>query len=152
MRVDRRTRARWRAIEVEFDEPLRDILSGMREQGASWDTIAGALEVPLATLKRWRQHFGLCDGRYIRDLRQPRRLSDERAQARGYADLLDGIRDCRLVRRMTWRATANYLSVNVSTLTQRRPEQLRGDYCMSEAGRAVVRANVQRARQQRGKR
>lgn len=150
MRVDRRTCARWRAIETEFDEPLRDILSGMRAQGASWDTIAGALDIPPATLKRWRQHFGLRDGRYIRDLRQAHRLSDARSQALGYADLFDAMRDCRLIRRMTWRETARHLGISVSTLIQHCPEQLRGDYCMSEAGRATLRENLQRARQQRG--
>lgn len=48
-----------RALEREFDEPLRDIIVTFRQQGNSWRTIAGAMGIGFTTLNRWRKKLGL---------------------------------------------------------------------------------------------
>lgn len=44
-----------REIEAEFDEPIRDVIVGMREQRCNWTVIAGVLGIGRNTLNRWRK-------------------------------------------------------------------------------------------------
>jgi IS30 family transposase len=48
-----------RAVVAEYDEPLADVISGYRDMGYDWPTIAGALEVSLRQLYVWRKRLGL---------------------------------------------------------------------------------------------
>jgi hypothetical protein len=78
--VHSKTLQHWQAIEREFREPVGEVIQGMRDQGATWRTIAGALEVTTYTLYFWRQKLGmLVDGRS----RQWDALSRENFQLNG---------------------------------------------------------------------
>lgn len=46
-------------VEAEFGEPLKDIIIGLREQGNKWSTVAGAMDIQILTLLRWRRLLGL---------------------------------------------------------------------------------------------
>lgn len=58
-RPDPRTQRAWQRIETEFDEPVHEVISGMRAQGATWRAVSGALEVSMTTLVFWRRLLGL---------------------------------------------------------------------------------------------
>ena len=72
--VDRRNRIVRRrktelqcAIEAEFDEPLEDVIFGLRDLVYSWRTVAGALGIYHRTLYNWRKARGmLIDARDVR--------------------------------------------------------------------------------------
>lgn len=57
--MDKRSRRNWDRIEAEFEEPIKDVIVGLREQGCTWRSIALALEVHYETVKRWRRWLGL---------------------------------------------------------------------------------------------
>lgn len=69
----RRRHAIWQAIEREYDEPVRDVLAVLRQQGCSWPTVAGVLGVTCQTVRNWRRvlQLPIGDGR-IDDLREDR--------------------------------------------------------------------------------
>ncbi len=47
------------AIEAEFGEPVHETIQGMRGSGYNWITIAGALDINVFTLFKWRKLFGM---------------------------------------------------------------------------------------------
>lgn len=58
-RLDARTCRRWGAIHAEYGEPVKDVIQGLRQQGATWRTVAGALDISQPTLLSWRHKLAL---------------------------------------------------------------------------------------------
>lgn len=144
-----RRRALWRDIEREFDEPLRDVIAGMREQGNSWRTVAGALGVHRSTLLQWRkalrlpldQHANVKDASSVAE----RTPLDQKARALGYEDAIDAVIQMRLVDGMQLVEVARVLDCHINTVCNYTPRQLRGTiYVRSERWWRVRRQQAQR--------
>lgn len=120
----------WAAIEVEFDEPVRDVIAGLREMGNSWRTVAGALEISRSTLQEWRHELGLPfdqhDNVYDPSSTPESTPTDGKAQALGYANAIDAVLDMRLTQKLTLRQAAYKLDVHPQTIVRYTPERLRG--------------------------
>ena len=65
--------ALWRALEAEFNEPIADTIQGLREQGNTWRTVAGALGINLSTLQEWRKALNQLDSQYLNHLEEYKR-------------------------------------------------------------------------------
>ena len=114
---------KWKAIEEEFGEPIRDVIQGFRDDGNSWVTIAGALEITEWELLGWRRALGLPVNRSFccpRAGRNPTRC-DKKARAHGYDCLEDAIRDMRVNQHMTVRQVGKVLDIHYATIVQRTP-------------------------------
>jgi hypothetical protein len=120
----------WREIEEEFEEPVGAVVMGLREQGNSWRTVAGALGVCLATLQEWRKALGLPldwhDKKRDESSTPDFTPTDERAQGLGYRDAEDAVRDMRFVQRLSLVATAGRLGVCVNTVVRYTPREIVG--------------------------
>lgn len=122
--------ALWRQIEDEFEEPIADVIIGLREQGNSWRTVAGCLNISLGTLVEWRKVLGMPLGKHD-NVYDPSSLpettpTDRKAQALGYHDATDAVLDMRLKQRLTIREAAEQLGVHYTTITAYTPPELRG--------------------------
>lgn len=115
------------AIANEFGESFESIIIGFRQQGCSWATIAGALNVPCGSLKGWISELGLYDGNYQREL--PHAPLEIKARKLGY----------RNVERMLWEyrgsgkmlgELASDLGCHISSLYRYMPEDLRGEWVL----------------------
>lgn len=111
-------------IEQEFGEPFDEVVRGFRAQGATWVTIAGSLEITPHQLKRWVSERGLWDGKLNRDAPQPNGLH-ERAQAHGFANVTEMIRDY-LNRRQPVYAVAGVLNCATDKLYRYVPDEFKG--------------------------
>lgn len=122
-----RRMAMWRAIEEEFGEPIRDVISGMRLLGYSWRTIAGALGVCRVTIIEWRHALGLPvgDNKVIRDVLPPR-PSDLQAQRLGYPDAPAAIADLRIVHGLGIHEVGRRLGLHPTTVSTLSPPHIRG--------------------------
>jgi len=113
-------------IEAEFDEPLREILIGMREQGCTWGTIAGALGVSRRQVYLWRKELGIEDGRRLYDAGSLKPAKVEMAARRlGYQSAEEAIIDLRFGGR-TLAETAEILGVGPRTVTRHYPAGFAG--------------------------
>ena len=132
------TLKKWRALEEEYGEPIRDIIMGFRSDGLTWRTIAGILEVCEKTLISWRDRLGIPlepTNRLIDEALRPTAPSDRAAQALGYRDMADALRDMRVRQRLTMAECAARLGVCLATVNERTPDELRGLWFLSEEGR-----------------
>lgn len=122
--------ARWVAIEAEFGEPLRDVIVGLREQGNSWRTVAGTLDVSLAALQEWRKALGLPLDTHdkLRDPSSHRHMpkSERRARELGYPSLHEALLDMRVRQRLTIFQIADRLGVHYGTVSAHMPRKIRG--------------------------
>lgn len=145
--------AMWQEIEAEFDEPIRDVIMGLREQGNTWRTVAGALGVSLSVLQAWRCALGLPLNRHEQtyDPSSPavRRKSDTHAQALGYADAPSAIAEMRL-QGMTLKEIGARLDLHWQTVSVCTPPKLRGLRGKSAGGREVHR-RLARSRKRGGR-
>jgi hypothetical protein len=48
-----------KVVEEEFGEPILDTINGLRAAGCNWETVAGAMDITVLTLFRWRKMFGM---------------------------------------------------------------------------------------------
>jgi hypothetical protein len=77
-------------VESEFQEPLEDVISGLRQQNCTWVTVANVLEIPLDTLRHWVPGWGVRDDRRNVEYVASRPL-DLKAKALGYRGIEDMI-------------------------------------------------------------
>jgi hypothetical protein len=82
---------RRQVISSEYDEPFEDVVRGFRQQGAVWSTIAGALDVPVGTLRKWAKKLELLDGERNEEHVWTSPL-EEKAKSLGYEGVGDMIR------------------------------------------------------------
>jgi len=140
-------------IEAEFDEPLREVIVGMREQGCSWSTIAGALGVSRRQVYVWRHDLGIKDDRRLCD--SPMISKIERAARRlGYKNAGLAITDLRFGG-LTLAQTAEALGVVPRTVTRHYPPGFAGlvfvrterylDGCRRAGRKAVERRRRRKA-------
>lgn len=117
----------WAAIEQEYGEPVADVIMGMRGQGCSWRTVAGALGVCRDTIIHWRHALGLpvTASRMIRE-EEPPRPSDQRAQALGYPSATAAIVDLRIKQRLSLNEVARRLQMHPSTISTHTPAYFKG--------------------------
>jgi len=128
----------WAEIEIEFGEPVADVIMGLRQQGNSWRTVAGALDIALSTLKEWRRELGLPldqhDNVYDPSSMPDYTPTDRKAQAMGYQDATDAVLDMRLKQGLTIKQVADRMGCHYCTVTSYTPLRLRGEiYNRSEA-------------------
>lgn len=120
----------WSDIEAEFREPVADVITGLREQGNSWRTVAGALGVALSTLSEWRRELGLPFDQSLKFFDSssiPERTpTDEKAWRLGYENATDAVLDMRLVQRLTLAQAAQMLGVHPATILHYTPRTVRG--------------------------
>lgn len=113
------------SIEAEFDEPLKDVIVGMRVQGCTWRTIAGALGVSRTQIYLWRKEFGIEDTRRLRDAMStwPTQIKIA-AKELGYHSVEQAIVDLRMSH--TLEETAAILGVRERTVTRHYPPGFSG--------------------------
>lgn len=121
--------AQWREIEQEFGEPVHDTIQGLRAQGNTWRTVAGALGVSLSTLQDWRRALGLPLDSHVQ-IYDPSSLpkytpTDRKARALGYEDATDAVLDMRLCQGLTLWQAARRLGVHPQTVSDYTPRRLR---------------------------
>lgn len=137
---------RWARIEAEYGEPIRDIILGMRADGWLWRTIAGALGITERNLITWRVCLGLPlePHNMKRDLEllKPRKR-DVAAQAKGYADLEDAIRELRS-KQWTYEMIGAHLGLCKHTIYKAVPEELRGVQMFPPERMAKLREHAKR--------
>ncbi len=137
----------WCEIEKEFHEPVADVIQGLREQGNSWRTVAGALGVSRSTLLEWRKELGLPMDKSAK-VYDPSSLpehtpTDEKAQAMGYEDATDAVLDLRLSEGLTVKQAADVLGCHYQTVVAYTPPKVRGAiYNRSEKWWHVRRAQA----------
>ncbi|HOW77947.1 MAG TPA: hypothetical protein PK406_00720 [Verrucomicrobiota bacterium] len=135
-------------IEAEMGEPLADTIMGLREQGNSWRTVAGALGVNLGTLVLWRKLLGLPmeQNHKVFDPSSLPELTplDRRARALGYADMREAVLDLRVKQHKTLREAAAILGCHYTTVSSRTPPEARGTYNLTAAGQASLLASAER--------
>lgn len=119
-----------RAIEDEFGEPLADVIRGMREQGNSWRTVAGALGVCPYTLQMWRHNLDLTldqhDNVFDPSSRPECTPTDRKARTMGYENATDAVISMRLTEGLTVQQAAEKLGVHRATVLRYTPRRLRG--------------------------
>jgi len=137
---------RWAAIEEEYGEPIRDIILGMRGDGYLWKTIAGALGTTERNLITWRGLLGLPlnvrDHKVDVELMGPRKR-DVVAQAKGYKDLEDAIRELR-AKQWTYEMIGAHLGLCKHTIYKAVPEELRGVQMFPPERMAKLREHAKR--------
>lgn len=140
-------------IEAEFDEPIADIVAGMREQNCSWRTIAGALGINVLTLRRWRRVFGFSpvgsEKRIVEDNSREHR-ADRVARERGYKDFGDMFRSMRLSG-MTIDCISEEIGIGKTMIRKYAPEDTRDIHIFTEKSREASRYNLLIARESAGK-
>lgn len=138
--------ALWRQLEAEFGEPLPDIIIGLREQGNSWRTVAGALGVSQDTLIEWRKALGLpidpSSQVYDPSSFAAPTPTDARAKALGYSDAACAIADMRL-KGMTLKEIGVRLGVHPVYVGALSPPHVKG---IQNSGRHVHTAHLKHVR------
>lgn len=140
-------------VEAEFDEPLRDVIVIMRQQGNTWRTIASALNVSRFTLYHWRQELGIEDHRRLRDAfsASPSK-TDMAARRLGYRNARQAVVDLRTSGH-TLQETAEILGVSPHTVTRHYPEGFAGTvFVKTEAYREALRRTGRMAVERRRRR
>jgi hypothetical protein len=142
---------RQQEIEAGFDEPLADVIVGLREQdgGNSWRTVAGTLGVSLSTLAEWRKALGLPLDTHCKrhDPSSTPELTpcDLKAIVAGYPSMREAVIDLRLRQGKTLKEAAEILNCHPGTIYEYMPRELRGAlYGRSERWWRVRRAQCTR--------
>lgn len=135
-----------RRIEEEYGEPIARVIRGFRQQGCSWRTICGALDVNFNTLRRWVREMGLGDGRYQREAPT---VLDMKAQALGYTGVEAFIRSHRAAGQ-TLAEMASILDCNPWSLRLRTPADVKDmPRPKSDKALAAWRENARRLNERR---
>lgn len=131
----------WHQIEDEFGESIADIITGLREQGNSWRTVAGCLNTSSSVLLEWRKALGLelNKSQKIFDESSLPELSplDQKAIALGYENKIDAIIDLRIRQKKTIKEAGKILGCHYATVSYYSPPEVRGTYNQSENGKKV---------------
>jgi hypothetical protein len=139
-----------RKIEKEFDEPLADIIIGMRQQGCSWSTIAGALEVGYNTVLSWRKEFGFApidSSAHVVEENDRVVYKDRIAQKFGYSNFNSLYFDFREKRKMLVSEIAKEIGVHENTIYKWIPDNMkRYMYVETERRLASRDQNLTKAR------
>lgn len=114
-----------KAVEDEFGEPLQSVVMGFRGDGYNYETIAGALDIPLGTFLRWKSKVGLRDYRII--VNNPKAPTENKAKALGYPNLEAMIIEYHSSGKML-RELASDLGCWASTLYRHMPEEIKGHW------------------------
>lgn len=139
---------RIRALELEFDEPLADIVTGMREQGCNWAVIAGALGVSNQTLITWRREFGFAPTNREKIIEKSRRQKNIIAARLGYRNFRALYADLRMTKKMLVRDIAAKMGVHENTLYKWIPENMKGYIYIATPARVASRKkNLAKARE-----
>lgn len=143
-----RTSARERQQKIvdEFGESFERVIRGFRADGCSWNTIAGALEMPAVTLRKWAKAMGLLDKR--RNLEQRRTPLDDRARKLGYADATDMVRNWRMQGK-TRLDIATALKCHPGSLYWHTPEEVKGLNRLTERQRQARKKNAEKLNRRR---
>ena len=138
------------AIELEFGEPLRDIVVVMRLQGCSWATIAGSLEISPQTMLDWRKAYGFArpDRSFVvRESNDDEPYKDNLAKGFGYRNFVSLYADLRLSKKWLVRDIAEYLGVHPSTVNDWATESMKEYMYIPTPARVESRsANLEKAR------
>jgi transposase len=129
-----------RKIEKEFDEPIADIIIGMRQQGCSWGTIAGALGVGYNTVLSWRKEFGFAPidpSVHVVEEDDRAAYKDRIAQKLGYSNFNSLYFDFRVKRRMLVSEVAREIGVHENTIYKWIPDNMK-QYMYIETKRRIV--------------
>lgn len=129
-----RRRAMQQAIEAEFDEPLADIIMGLREQGNSWRTVAGVLGVSLDALLQWRKELDLPVDRQDKcydPSSYPLSPHEQQARELGYASFAEAVTALRLEGK-TLRQVADLFGVHFQTVSTHTLPPAQGLYNRTE--------------------
>lgn len=140
----------WQQIEHEFDEPIADVIVGLREQGNSWRTVAGCLDVSRGTLQEWRKLLGLKLDKNdnVFDESSLPELSplDHKAIELGYKNKVDAIIDLRMGQKKTIKEAAAILKCHYQTISLYSPMEVKYTYNVSKIGAAKRIKNLKLAR------
>jgi hypothetical protein len=121
---------RVQAIEEEYGESLREIITGFREQGCSWQTVEKVLEISHSALFAWRQELGIVnDGRMNYESRGSK--SERAAIGRGYRSFRDWVRELRQ-KNMTLRQIAKKTGFSESFISESLPEELKYQWIVTD--------------------
>lgn len=141
------------AIEEEFSEPLAETIMGLREQGNSWRTVAGALGISRETLRLLRVALRLPLAKNVKVF-DPSSLPilspcARRANLAGYADMRDAVLDLRVRQSKTVAEAAEILGCHPCTVRRYSPNEIKGIWHLSARGREIKsrKAKELRARQ-----
>jgi len=134
---------RWREIEEEYGEPIKDVILAYREDGNPWHVIAGALGVSDTTLCHWRKHLDIPLTDHQHGLRFPvergRRHVDKHAREAGYQDVEEAIYELRVGQGLTWEQVGARLGLNARWLQHLAPAEIKGEYHLSKEGHEYKR-------------
>ena len=132
-------------VEAEFGEPLADTITGLRTQGNTWRTVAGALGVSLGVLVEWRKALGLPlnkhEQTYDPSSRRAPCRSELSAQSLGYVDAPTAIAAMRLDG-LTLREIGERLGIHPAYVSDLSPKAVRGIQNCSARGRQVHAVQV----------
>jgi hypothetical protein len=146
--TDVRVTARMAYIEAEYGEPAREVIEGLRAQGCSWQTVAGALGMDCKTLTHLRKRLGMLVDPSDRQMdadREPMPLwADLQAQKHGYENIGTAVEAMRLGERLTVREIAAKLGVSVTTVQVNTPPEAKGVVNWSVEGKERQRENARR--------
>lgn len=137
---------RIQAIEHEFDEPIRDVITGMRQQGCSWQTIASAIGIPLSTLFKVQKKLNVPRMTITPMPRKNPPAADEKVKELGYRDMANAIRHMRGELHMTVTQCAECMGVDINIVKRHTPLDMKGVRNLSPEGHRAAVANLQIAR------
>lgn len=129
-----------RAIETEFGQSFAEVIRGFREDGRTWATIAGALELPLVSLRRWCKRRGLLDKHRLYE--NPRGPLNARARRLGYVSASEMVREWRMNGK-TRLEIAEALHCHPASLYWHTPDEIKNMQRLTEKQRAARRRNAQ---------
>lgn len=136
---------------MEFDEPLYYIIEGMREQGCTWKTIAGVLEIHEHTLVKWRRKLGFeikgVEDRNYEESRGGKSPIEDIAKRHGYAGFGELYRDLRMTHKMTVKEVAETIGVSPRTVQKWTPPELKGLWRSTAKNRESAIQNLKKARE-----
>ena len=113
---------RIKAIEEEFGEDFRSVVSGFREMGYSYSDIAGTLEVPYPTFIKWQYKLGLTDGKINWRNGERPNLLNVKAKQLGYSDIGSMISELRHEGKGR-KEIGGLLNCNPTSLYRRTPKE-----------------------------
>lgn len=133
-----RRATQWAAIEAEFDEPIADVIMGLRELGNSWRTVAGALGVHYGTLQEWRKALGLpmdkANKVYDPSSYPEDNPTDRLAKRLGYESIVDAVTDMRIRQGLTLKEAGAVLGCHYQTISLYSPDEVKGTINLSDVG------------------
>jgi hypothetical protein len=136
----------WEQLEEEYGVPIRDLLTDLLFNPYAPLTYADAaaiLNVHRNTLGAWRKALRIEARAPIR-YPPENRFVDRQAQAKGYVDIEDAIRDLKLNKKMVVEAMSSFLEISVRSIVYHTPHELKGIQNRSQAGLEVLQETRKR--------